>query len=172
MLWRPTIQTKRIGRYQYEESDKILSDINSKTINLCGITIRESASIIKRSCLSIGVETVFVQIASALNVPNVVLLGGGFFGRFAPLSNLTSVACLPLECYGCKYECLYDTIYCVKSISENVIVQALNQSLDERSDKIRLFIQDKSLWNPGIDQPKWKMSDLDKDKYQIIEIKN
>ena len=38
--------------------------------------------IIKKSCMAIGAETGLAHIACAFNVPNVVLLGGGHYGRF------------------------------------------------------------------------------------------
>jgi ADP-heptose:LPS heptosyltransferase len=76
-----------------------LNAIGVRTINLSGgTTILQSCAILKRCRLAVGAETGLAHICCAVGTPNVILLGGGHFGRFMPYSPLTSLACLPLEC--------------------------------------------------------------------------
>ena len=64
----------------------------------------QSAALIKRCRLVIGAETGLAHLACAVGTPNVILLGGGHFGRFMPYAATTTVVCLPLECYGCNWQ--------------------------------------------------------------------
>ncbi len=73
--------------------------------NLSGkCTIRQSAAILKRCKLAVGAETGLAHIACAVGTPNVILLGGGHFGRFMPYSPETSAVVNPLECFGCNWQ--------------------------------------------------------------------
>jgi ADP-heptose:LPS heptosyltransferase len=139
---------------QYQVSQKNLEDIRTKTINLCGKTsIRQTAAIIKQCRLAVGSETGTAQISCAVGTPNVVVLGGGHFGRFLPYSPLTSIACLPLQCYGCNFYCKYPVVHCVSDVNPFVITEAVKEALKQRSEKIRIYIQDKSLWFPTANEP-------------------
>ncbi len=135
-----------------------LNDIGSKTINLSGkTTLRQTAALLKRCILAVGAETGTAHISCAVGIKNVILLGGGHFGRFMPYSPLTSVVCLPLECYGCNWKCKYQTEYCIKGVNPEVMTKAVEQTLMNRSKKPRMFVQNSTLWNPQIDQPKWRL---------------
>jgi ADP-heptose:LPS heptosyltransferase/peptidoglycan/xylan/chitin deacetylase (PgdA/CDA1 family)/predicted O-methyltransferase YrrM len=116
------------------------------TANLSGATtLRQSAAILSRCRLAVGAETGLAHMACAVGTPNIIVLGGGHFGRFMPYSPLTSVVCLPLECYGCNWHCRYERVHCVRDISPAVIQEALRHSLAGRSDHIRYFVQGDSL---------------------------
>jgi tetratricopeptide (TPR) repeat protein len=137
--------------HEYKINQQNLDDIGVYTINLCGkTTLRQTAAILKRCRLAVGAETGTAHIACAVGTPNVILLGGGHFGRFMPYSSLTSVVCLPIECYGCNWMCKYQTAYCVKDILPEIITEAIQQTLSQSCEKPRVFIQSSSLWNPQI----------------------
>lgn len=112
---------------------------------------------LKRCILAVGAETGTAHISCAVGIKNVILLGGGHFGRFMPYSPLTSIVCLPLECYGCNWRCKYQTEYCIKGVNPEVVTKAVQQTLMNRSKKPRVFVQNGTLWNPQIDQPKWRL---------------
>jgi len=134
--------------------------IGVRTINLCGkTTLRQTAALLKRCRLAVGAETGTAHIACAVGTPNVILLGGGHFGRFIPYSPSTSIVCLPLECYGCNWHCKYQRVHCVKDILPGVITEAVCQTLEKSSEKPRVFVQGSSLWNQEAGQPKWKIFD-------------
>ncbi|MBF0590452.1 MAG: glycosyltransferase [Nitrospirae bacterium] len=98
-------------------------DLTGKT------TLRQCAAIIGRCRLYLGCDSSGAHMASALGVANVVVLGGGHFGRFIPYSPLTTAVCLPLECYGCNWNCIYRSAHCVSDISPEAIVQAMKMTL-------------------------------------------
>ncbi|MBF0337391.1 MAG: glycosyltransferase [Nitrospirae bacterium] len=98
-------------------------DLTGKT------TIRQSAAIIGRSRIYLGADSSGAHMASALGVTNVVVLGGGHFGRFIPYSPLTTAVCLPLECYGCNWQCKYQRTYCISDISPEAVVHAMKIAL-------------------------------------------
>jgi hypothetical protein len=76
-----------------------------------------------------------------VGVPNVVVLGGGFFGRFLPYSPLTSVAALPLECFGCHWLCPFPRNHCIKDLAPEVVARAIAETLAKPSARPRLFAQ-------------------------------
>ena len=133
-----------------------LDAINGHTINMCGQTsIRQSAAIIQKARLAVGAETGLAHIACAVGTPNVVLLGGGHFGRFMPYSPLTTLASLPLDCFACNWRCRYSRPHCICDIAPHVLQTAVKETLDRQTDHIRLFVQDRNLWEAGFDKPKW-----------------
>jgi ADP-heptose:LPS heptosyltransferase/glycosyltransferase involved in cell wall biosynthesis len=150
-----------------------LDTVGVRAINLCGrTTLRQTAAILKRCRLAVGAETGLAHVACAVGTPNVILLGGGHFGRFMPYSPLTSVVCLPLECYGCGWICKYRTPHCISDIVPEVIAEAVRQTLEQCSEKPRVFVQDRSLWNPQAGQPQWQSFDkfLDVSTVEIIPV--
>lgn len=52
-------------------------------------TLRQIAALLSRCRLAVGSDTGLAHMACALKVPNVILVGGGHFGRFLPYSALT-----------------------------------------------------------------------------------
>ena len=155
-----------------------LSDIENagvRVFDLSGkLTLRQSAAIIKRCRLAVGAETGLAHIAATVGTRHVIVIGGGQFGRFMPYSPLTSLVCLPLECYGCGWKCAYrqSQIYCIASISPAVIERAVRQTLLTSSSTPRLFVQEQSLWNPQPGEPRWKPFDemLDIESVEVIPV--
>ena len=150
-----------------------LDAINAKTINLCGkLSIRESAAIIKNCYFAIGAETGLAHIACAVGTRNIILLGGGHFGRFMPYSSLTATICLPLECYNCNWSCKYDSFYCINDINTDVIKYAFISEIDKKPDAIRIYTQSHLLWNSAPDKPKWKIfnKNFDTNIFEIIPV--
>ena len=110
--------------------------------NLAGhTTLGRMAALIRRCRLFVGVDSCGAHIACAVGVPNVVVLGGGFFGRFLPYSPLTSVAALPLECFDCNWLCPYPRSHCVKDLAPEVIARAIAETLAKPASRPRLFAQ-------------------------------
>ncbi|TFG46768.1 MAG: glycosyltransferase, partial [Candidatus Brocadiia bacterium] len=145
------------AQQDYEINRKNLDAIGVESFNLSGkTTILQSAAIIKLCKMAVGAETSLAHIACAVGTPNVILLGGGHFGRFIPYSPLTSIACLPLECYGCNWGCRYRTPHCVKDLAPQVLSEALKQTFEIPSQKSRIFIQGNSLWQRDPEKPQWK----------------
>jgi ADP-heptose:LPS heptosyltransferase/glycosyltransferase involved in cell wall biosynthesis len=133
-------------------------------------TLRQTAALIRRCRAYVGADSAGAHMACAVGAPNVVVLGGGHFGRFFPYSPLTSVVCLPLECYGCGWVCGYDAPHCTASIRADIVAVALRQAIETAAPKPhdatipphdaaaatpRVYAQGASLWNPPADGPRW-----------------
>lgn len=133
-----------------------LDRIDAHKVNLCGQTnLRTTAAILHRCRLAVGSETGTAHLAAAVSTPNVVLMGGGHFGRFMPWSNLTSLACLPLDCYGCNWKCRYDRFHCLQDIQVDILRTAVEETLKTGSDKPRIFAAASAHWHPKESDPKW-----------------
>lgn len=128
-------------------------------IDLSGqTTLTQTAALLKRCRLAFGAETGLAHIACAVKIPNVVLLGGGHFGRFMPYSPLTSAVILPLKCYGCDWRCKYKKAYCVQDVDPSVLAYALQHVMENGvSSRPRLFIQNSQNYKRGLCKPRWQM---------------
>jgi len=94
-----------------------------------------------------GAETGLAHIACALGVRNVILLGGGHFGRFMPYSPLTVMAALPLECFGCNWGCKHTAVHCVRDLDPDTYYQALDIGFHGPVRNTSLVVtQDKKRW--------------------------
>ncbi|NLH15525.1 MAG: glycosyltransferase, partial [Phycisphaerae bacterium] len=126
-------------------------------LNLSGrCTLRQTAALLRRCRLAIGAETGLAHLACAVGTPNVILLGGGHFGRFMPYSPLTTIAALPLDCYGCDWSCRYKRIHCVRDLNPGILENAVREALSCDSKEIRVCVQGPSLWAHHPGQPQWQ----------------
>jgi len=94
---------------------------------------------LRRCRLYVGAESAGAHMACALGIPNVVLLGGGHFGRFMPYSPLTSAVVLPMDCFGCNWRCKYDTAHCIASVDPKVLDAAIANALNGPRQKPAIF---------------------------------
>lgn len=134
-------------------------------INLVGKTdIIQLASVIKRCSLYVGADSSGAHIACALNIPNVVILGGGHFGRFLPYSKYTSVVCKPIKCYSCNWNCIHDKVQCVEEVSPYLIEFAIKEILNGISEKAKVFYT-----NQNGDELKIIKEYLSEDSFEFIE---
>jgi ADP-heptose:LPS heptosyltransferase len=125
-----------------ELNQYICASSGVKAVNASGkFTLLQSAMAIKKSAMCLGIDTGLAHIACALNKPNVIVMGGGHFGRFMPYSQATSLVCLPLSCYGCNWHCRHQRIHCVQDIHPNTIERALSDAQRSRSEKPRIYLQ-------------------------------
>jgi ADP-heptose:LPS heptosyltransferase/predicted O-methyltransferase YrrM len=138
-----------------------LKDINCRFVDMTGkTTIKQAAAILSRCTIALGAETGLAHIASAIGTPHVILLGGGHFGRFMPSTVTTTVVSLPLECFGCNWQCSYGSYPCVSGVSPEVIAAALTRTLSNPGQGPRLILQGNSLWQPCINGPEWSLNGL------------
>jgi len=120
-----------------ELNQQQLDVLGTRTLNLCGeLSIRQTAALVKRCALAVGAETGTAHIAAAVGTPHVVVIGGGHFGRFMPYSPLTTLVCMPLDCYYCNWRCRYSSNHCISDIPVAVLTEAIGQTLDSREDGI------------------------------------
>ena len=138
-------------------AEEIEKDLPGRTVNLCGrSSLRETIALVRRCRLYVGAESAGAHIACAVGVPNVVILGGGHFGRFMPYSPLTTAVSLPLNCFGCNWRCRFKREHCIKDIAPEMLADAIRQTLEKTSDRPRLFLQASVAWAGGRDLPDLK----------------
>jgi ADP-heptose:LPS heptosyltransferase/SAM-dependent methyltransferase len=132
-----------LGAARERELNQVhLDRIGNGAVNLCGeLDLRICAALLARCRLAVGAETGLAHMACAVGTPHVVVLGGGHFGRFMPYSQLTSVAVLPLDCFLCDWACRHARPHCVKDLHPGVLEEAVRRTLDEESDRPRVFAQ-------------------------------
>lgn len=107
-----------------------LRGIAARAIDLFGKTdLGTAAALLKRCRLAIGAESGLGHMACAVGTPNVIILGGGHFGRFMPYSGLTSAVVMPMTCVRCNWNCRYETTVCVKDIDPFVVDTAVKDAL-------------------------------------------
>ena len=120
-----TVGTKE----EYAMNQKSL-DVIGEGINLSGeLTIRQTAAIIEQCRMTVGPDTGFSHVACAVQTPNVVILGGGYKNRFFPYSNLTSVISIPMDCWGCNYQCKGRELNCLRLISPDMVEKGIRKVL-------------------------------------------
>jgi glycosyltransferase involved in cell wall biosynthesis/ADP-heptose:LPS heptosyltransferase/predicted Zn-dependent protease len=140
--------------------ENLAKKLPGRVWDLSGRTnLRQMATLIRRCRLLIGSDSCGPHIACAVGVPNVVVLGGGHFGRFMPYSPLTSAVALPLECFDCNWRCPHKHAHCVKDLSPAVLAEAIRQTFEKTSNRPRLFLQSANSWPAGTILPAWKQRD-------------
>ena len=114
------------------EAEKIINLSGHRNIhNLCGqTTIRQLAAIISKAKVCVTCESAAAHIAAAVNVPHVVLLGGGHFGRFMPYADTTHLVYNKMNCFNCNWKCSYGLdVRCIYYISVEAVEQKLCEVL-------------------------------------------
>jgi ADP-heptose:LPS heptosyltransferase len=123
-------------------AEELEQQLPGRTVNLCGrSTLGETAALLRRCRLYVGAESGGAHLACAVGVPNVVLLGGGHFGRFMPYSPLTSAVILPMDCFACNWRCRFETAHCVEQVAPAVLTAAIIDALKGPRQKPALFAQ-------------------------------
>ncbi|MBF0466730.1 MAG: polysaccharide pyruvyl transferase family protein [Nitrospirae bacterium] len=128
-------------------------DLSGKT------TLRQCAAIISRCLIYFGADSAGAHMSCALGVPCVVVLGGGHVGRFFPYNKSTTTVSVPLECYGCNWQCKYNVCHCVDAICYEMVCEALKLAIEDAQfsrNKCRVFLQGKTLYQETGYRPGWK----------------
>ncbi|TWJ18862.1 glycosyltransferase [Geobacter argillaceus] len=162
-----------LGGAEVEESaEELCKNFSGRAYNLAGkTTLLQLAAIMKRARLYVGLDTSGVHIACAVGLPNVVILGGGHFGRFLPYSPLTTAVCYPLECYNCSWRCKYSRCHCVCDIRPDVVINAIKYALTRNASVPCVYVQTQSIYPDSPQSLHWsRLSNvLDLDSVEIIE---
>jgi ADP-heptose:LPS heptosyltransferase len=77
------------------------------------------------------VDTATAHIATALDIPTVVILGGGHYGQFGPWrkSPRQEWVTHPLPCFHCHWHCTQLEPYCITRITPESIAEAMSRVL-------------------------------------------
>ena len=98
------------------------------------------AALMKRLAGVISVDTGLAHLAIAMELPTVVLAGGGHPGRFFPWPRADHHRTLnvKMDCEGCRNRCTQAEAFCVTQISPNEIVSAYIK-LKSRDVPLQIF---------------------------------
>ena len=146
-------------------------NLRARWLNLCGrSTIRQSAELMRRCRIVLGVESGLAQAAAAVNAPHVILQSGTYFGRFLPISAMTSVAIHPLDCYFCAGHCLYREAYCMTQVHTDIFYRAVQDALAGPSSKSRIYLRGHPATAgqavPDAFRPEW----IDPERAEVIHV--
>jgi ADP-heptose:LPS heptosyltransferase len=158
---------------EWEMNERHLQASGAPYLNLSGkADILQSAEIVRKCSLAYGCESGWAQIACAVDTPNVVVQGGGFFGRFLPYSELTTVVCLPLDCFGCASYCKFSQPHCVTGINVVVVSAALRIAIDQGSQGYpRIIVQNAEMFAAPPGGPAWSWrGDLISGQANVIRV--
>jgi ADP-heptose:LPS heptosyltransferase len=130
-------------------------------LNLAGqTTLTVAAALLRRCRLGVGAETGLGHLACAVGCRNVIVLGGGDFGRFYPYSPLTTAVSLPLSCYYCHYDCRQPSVYCLKSVPVPTLRAAIVHALQQENSKPLLCVPPMGVLIEGTQSLRVKPQDL------------
>jgi ADP-heptose:LPS heptosyltransferase len=83
--------------------------------------------------LVLTTESAAAHLATALDRPTVVVLGGGHFGQFGPWRRSRRQAWLTneMECFSCNWRCIHPQPYCVTRVPAQAIASAVAERLPQ-----------------------------------------
>jgi ADP-heptose:LPS heptosyltransferase len=106
------------------------SSIGIPVLNLTGQTsVLQMVECIKRCDMVLSQDTAALHVATALRKPVVGIVGGGHFGRFYPWGDplLSRLVNKPMDCYGCNWQCKFESVRCIEEISSLNAAENLNE---------------------------------------------
>jgi ADP-heptose:LPS heptosyltransferase len=117
-----------------EIASDVIDKVRAPVINLAGRTsLAQLAALLESSDLYIGNDTGPLHMAVAVGIPTLGIMGGGHFGRFYPYGDLNKhrVAFKKMDCYGCNWNCIYDTTRCIQEISVDDVWREAQRIMEE-----------------------------------------
>ena len=82
------------------------------------------AGLLRRARLYVGHDTGAMHLAAALDKPVVGIFGGGHWPRFRPSARRSVSVVQPLPCFGCNWDCPFETAPCVKTLPASAVIAA------------------------------------------------
>ena len=82
------------------------------------------AGLLRRARLYLGHDTGAMHLAAALDKPLVGIFGGGHWPRFKPAARRSVCVVQPLPCFGCNWDCPFESAPCVKTIPASSVIAA------------------------------------------------
>jgi ADP-heptose:LPS heptosyltransferase len=79
--------------------------------------------------LVLTADTAAAHVATALDRPTVVVIGGGHYGQFGPWyqSGRQIWLTVPMDCFGCGWRCIHPEPYCLTRITPEQVFAAIRQ---------------------------------------------
>ncbi len=94
-------------------------------------SITEFFDYVSQSKAVLTMETAAAHFCAAIDMPAVIIIGGGHYGLYGPWSKSSNQVWManPLDCFGCNWLCKYDRAKCIGEIPSSQIIHRLLASL-------------------------------------------
>ncbi len=118
-------------RRELEDLAQALRDGGIRASVTTGLSLRAFIGVLAAARLILTVESAAAHIATALDKPAVVVIGGGHFGWFGPWGSASRQRWVqhPLDCFGCQWNCTRPTVECLRKVSPAAIATAITEVL-------------------------------------------
>ena len=95
-------------------------------------SIHEYLVMVSRAKCVLTVESATAHVATTLNIPTVVWIGGGHYRQYGPwsLSSRQQWVTHPVSCTGCNWNCIETEPYCITKIEVEDVVRAFRTVID------------------------------------------
>lgn len=120
-----------------ELAKEIAANSRDRIYDLTGeVSLSQFAALIKQANLFVGIDTAGFHIAWTFGIPTVGIFGGGHYGRFIPSMPHVQVVSHQMDCYKCYWNCIYDQVECIKSITHVEVISAIVQALKRKRQTV------------------------------------
>jgi len=89
------------------------------------------AALLAKARFYVGHDTGAMHIAAALARPVVGIFGGGHWPRFRAVGARVISVVQPLPCFGCNWDCKFGDAPCIKTITTEDVISAVETVLDD-----------------------------------------
>jgi ADP-heptose:LPS heptosyltransferase len=113
-------------------ADYLMAELKGHAIHAAGcFSVAESAALLSRCSLLIGLDTGTTHLAAAVGVPCVVLQSANSFpGHWNPLGDNHSIVRASVPCEGClRQECPLDEHPCMQNITVDLAWEAIDAAI-------------------------------------------
>lgn len=108
---------------------------NTKNVEISVCQLDEVPGIINKSLLFFGNDSGLTHISYRLGKPTLIILGGGFYGKFFPSNRINEKSYeffYKMNCYGCNWNCIYEKPYCITNIDKDVVLNKILKILNDK----------------------------------------
>ena len=97
----------------------------------CSLSLTAFVDAIAAAPLVVSTETAAAHLATVLDRPTLVIMGGGHFGQFGPWRRSPRQIWLthPMECFGCNWHCIHSRPHCLTDVPPEAIANAISSLL-------------------------------------------
>ncbi len=93
--------------------------------------------LISQARIYVGADTGPMHMAGALGIPVSAIMGGGTYPRFLPVAPDSFIAVNELDCFGCSWDCPYDSPLCLHSINPDSVIDGTKILLQNNHNWIK-----------------------------------
>jgi len=110
-----------------------LKDAGVSEVDICcPDALSQYVNMVASARLVLTMDSATAHIATALDRPTVVILGGGHYGQFGPWQKSEKQIWLthPMDCFHCNWQCIHPQPQCIVSISADAVTEAIMSVID------------------------------------------